>query len=192
MGSRATCLSGKFGGLDGRALKRGDQLHAPGIPPQLRTVGIRFPRNWIPGYEKETSLKVILGPQDDHFTGEGVDVFRSSVYRVTPQCDRTGIRFEGPSIARRPDVEESILSEGLLPGVIQVPGGGQPILILTETVTGGYAKIATVISADLNRVAQLKPGDSVRFEPVCTEEALRHLREQEGCLKALAGLMGAG
>ncbi len=192
MGSRATCLSGKFGGLEGRALKRGDLLSVPDVPPLLKNVGTQFPGVWVPDLKKEASFKVIFGPQDDHFTQEGIGTFRSSVYEVSRQCDRTGIRLQGPIIRRRPDVEESIISEGLVPGVIQVPGDGQPMMILTETVTGGYAKIATVISAELSRIAQLKPGDRVRFESIGIEEAHRLLREQEERLSAFAASLQRG
>ena len=94
-----------------------------------------------------------------------------------------GVRLEGPKIERRSSVEESIISEGLISGAIQVPGDGKPIIILTELVTGGYTKIATIISADLPRVAQLKPGDQVRFIPIPIEEAHDLLREQEERLK---------
>jgi allophanate hydrolase subunit 2 len=95
-----------------------------------------------------------------------------------------GIRLEGPKIERRADVEESIISEGFVPGAIQVPGDGKPIIILTELVTGGYTKIATVISTDLSKVAQLKPGDRVRFSPISIEEAHQLFREQEQRLRS--------
>jgi allophanate hydrolase subunit 2 len=94
-----------------------------------------------------------------------------------------GIRLEGPRIERRPDAEESIISEGLISGAIQVPGDGKPIIILTELVTGGYTKIATIISTDLPRVAQLKPGDRVKFKRISIEEAHHLLKEQEERLK---------
>jgi allophanate hydrolase subunit 2 len=80
-------------------------------------------------------------------------------------------------------MEESIISEGLISGAIQVPGDGKPIIILTELVTGGYTKIATIISTDLPKVAQLKPGDQVRFKPISIEEAYDLLKEQEKRLK---------
>jgi allophanate hydrolase subunit 2 len=99
-----------------------------------------------------------------------------------------GIRLDGPKIERRSDVEESIISEGFLAGGIQVPGDGKPIIILGELVTGGYTKIATVISADRPRVAQLKPGDSVRFETTSLEEAHHLLRRQEELLQPLRDL----
>jgi allophanate hydrolase subunit 2 len=95
-----------------------------------------------------------------------------------------GVRLEGPKIERRSDVEESIISEGLISGAIQVPGDGKPILILTELVTGGYTKIAMIISVDLPKVAQLKPGDRVRFRPISIEEAHSLLKEQENRLQS--------
>jgi biotin-dependent carboxylase-like uncharacterized protein len=182
MGSRSTYLSGKFGGLDGRALKKGDILFAPDIRSPLSQLGFRFPGDWIPQFDKEALLRVIPGPQDHHFTEKGLQTLSSSFYQVTPQCDRMGVRLDGPKIERRSDVEESIISEGLIAGAIQVPGDGKPIIILTELVTGGYTKIATVISMDLSKVAQLKPGDRVRFAPVSVEEAHQLLREQEELL----------
>jgi len=183
MGSRSTYLSGKFGGLQGRALKRGDILYTLDRPPPLNKLGLRFPSDWIPSFEKETVLRVIPGSHDHHFTEKGFKTFSSSTYQVTPQCDRMGVRLEGPKIERRSDVEESIISEGLISGAIQVPGDGKPIIILTELVTGGYTKIATVISTDLTKVAQLKPGDRVRFEPISIEKAHLLLIEQEGRLR---------
>ena len=183
MGSCSTYLSGNFGGLEGRKLRRGDILYTPDIPAPLDKLGLRFPRDWIPSPEKEPPLRVVAGPQNHHFTEKGSQTFYSSPYQVTPQCDRMGVRLEGPKIERRSDVEESIISEGLISGAIQIPGDGKPIIILTELVTGGYTKIATIISADLPMVAQLKPGDQVRFKTISIEEAHLLLREQEERLK---------
>jgi len=183
MGSSSTYLSGKFGGLEGRALRRGDILYTPDRPSPLNKIGLRFPNDLIPPFEKEVLVRVIPGPQDHHFTERGFQTFCTTSYQVTRQCDRMGVRLEGSKIERRSDVEESIISEGLISGAIQVPGDGKPIIILTELVTGGYTKIATVISTDLTKVAQLKPGDRVRFEPISIEEAHQLLREQEGSLK---------
>jgi biotin-dependent carboxylase-like uncharacterized protein len=189
MGSRSTYLSGRFGGMDGRPLRRGDILYMLDIPIPLDKLGIRFPSDGIPPFEKEVFLRVIPGPQDHHFTENGFQTFYYTLYQVTPQCDRMGVRLEGPRIERRSDVEESIISEGLISGAIQVPGDGKPIIILTELVTGGYTKIATIISTDLPKVAQLKPGDRVRFEPISIEEAHRILRGQEEQLKEFKTLL---
>jgi len=189
MGSRSTYLSGRFGGIEGRALRRGDILYTTNLSPPLNKLGLRFPNDWIPSLEKEVLLKVIPGPQDHHFTEKGSQTFFSSSYQVTPKCDRMGVRLEGQKIERRPNVEESIISEGLIPGVIQVPGDGKPIIILTELVTGGYTKIATIISTDLPKVAQLKPGDRIRFKPISIEEAHLLFREQEERLSRFKSLI---
>jgi antagonist of KipI len=178
MGSSSTYLSGNFGGLEGRKLRRGDILHTLDIPSPMDKLGFRFPSDWIPSSEKEVFLRVIPGPQDHHFTEKGFQTFCSSSYQVTRQCDRMGVRLEGPKIERRSDVEESIISEGLISGAIQVPGDGKPIIILTELVTGGYTKIAAIVSTDLPKVAQLKPGDQVRFKPISLEESHRLLKGQ--------------
>jgi biotin-dependent carboxylase-like uncharacterized protein len=183
MGSSSTYLSGNFGGLEGRKLRRGDILYSLNILPPLNKLGLRFPSDWILSLDKKVPLRVIPGPQNHHFTEKGFQTFCSSSYQVTPQCDRMGVRLEGPKIERRSDVEESIISEGLISGAIQVPGDGKPIIILTELVTGGYTKIATIISTDLSKVAQLKPGDQVRFKPISIEEAHDLLKEQEEKLK---------
>jgi biotin-dependent carboxylase-like uncharacterized protein len=183
MGSSSTYLSGKFGGLEGRSLRRGDVLYTSNSSSSLDKLGLRFPSDWIPSLEKEVLLRVIPGPQDHHFTERGFQTLTSSSYEVTPQCDRMGIRLEGPRIERRTDAEESIISEGLISGAVQVPGDGKPIIILTELVTGGYTKIATIISTDLPRVAQIKPGDRVKFKRISIEEARRLLKEQEERLK---------
>jgi biotin-dependent carboxylase-like uncharacterized protein len=189
MASQSTYLSGKFGGLDGRALRRGDVLFTHDILAPLDKLGLRFPKDWVPSIEKEALLRVIPGPQDHHFTKEGFETLYSSTYQVTSQCDRMGVRLDGPKIERRPDVEESIISEGLLSGAIQVPGDGKPIIILTELVSGGYTKIATVISPDLSKVAQLKPGDRVRFNPISIEEAHFLLKEQEEQIQGFKAYM---
>jgi len=183
MESSSTYLSGKFGGLEGRKLKKGDILYSLDLSSSLNKLGLQFPIDWISFLEKERALRVIPGPQDHHFTKEGFQTFCSSLYQVTPQCDRMGVRLEGPKVERRSDVEESIISEGMIAGAIQVPGDGKPMIILTELVTGGYTKIATIISTDLPRVAQLKPGDRVRFMPISLEEAHHLLRKQEERLK---------
>lgn len=189
MGSKSTFLSGKFGGIEGRPLKKGDILSTTGPPRPLDNIGVRFPGEWIPIFERNVNLRVVPGPQDHYFTELGFRTFQSSFYQATAQCDRMGIRLEGSKVERRSDMEESIISESLIPGSIQVPGDGKPLIILNESVTGGYTKIATIISADLPKVAQLKPGDRVRFEPIAVEEAHQLLREQEERLKNFKELL---
>ncbi len=185
LGSKSTNLISGFGGYEGRPLKAGDRLYA-GSPENFLDCSQReLPLNAIPRYPKDWSLRVLLGPQDDDFTEESKRLFMESPYSVTPKSDRTGIRVSGPLIHRRSGVKESIISEGVVPGSIQVPGDGQPILILGETVTGGYRKIATVISADLPLLGQMKPGDRIRFRSVSLEEALLALKRVEEIIATL-------
>lgn len=184
MGSKSTNLSSKFGGLEGRPLQGGDILRSESPQSHLVAAGGRaFPRRWIHPYTDLWRLRIIFGPQDDHFTEDAKNRFIHSSYRVSPQTDRTGIRLAGPVIERKPEVSESIISEGVVPGTIQVPGDCQPIIILVEMVTGGYRKIATVITADLPLLGQLKPGDTVGFELVSLDEAYQVLGEMEERIK---------
>jgi allophanate hydrolase subunit 2 len=103
----------------------------------------------------------------------------TAAFTVSPNSDRTGIRLNGPVVTRKPGMEESIISEGILSGAIQIPGDGQPIIILGETASGGYRKIATVISADLPLLGQITPGDEVAFQAVAMDAAVQALREME-------------
>jgi antagonist of KipI len=179
LGSRSTNLSSRFGGFNGRPLKKGDILssHSPHL--HLKTDGRSMPQDMIPRYTGTWRLRVIPGPQDYQFTAEGRNTLLCTPYQVSYQSDRTGIRLTGPSLERRPEVQESIISEGVIPGAIQVPGDGRPIIILVEIVTGGYRKIATVISADLPLLGQIKPGDTVSFEEISLHGAYEALRQFE-------------
>jgi antagonist of KipI len=179
MASKSTNLSSGFGGLEGRPLRKGDTLASTSPRLHLNTAGRAFPQAWIPLYNKEAHLRVILGPQDDQFSENGKRTFLNSTYHVSPDSDRTGIRLAGSIVERSPEAGESIISEGVISGAIQVPGDGQPIIILTETVTGGYRKIATVITADLPLLGQLKPGDRVTFAQVSLDDAYKEHREME-------------
>ena len=173
MGSRATALQNKVGGYQGRKLAKGDSLGFRVPNPALplpRTAPVPAPAG------REVTIRVILGPQDDMFTKEGVDTFLSQPYTVSKDFDRMGCRLEGAQIAHKTD--GNIISDGMVTGAIQVPTSGQPIIMLAERQTvGGYTKIATVISADLPLVGQRKTGDIIRFRAVSVEEAHRAWRE---------------
>jgi antagonist of KipI len=185
MGSRSTNLSSRFGGFDGRALRKGDLLTVEPRSDFLRVAGRAMVPEAIPVYASPWRLRVLWGPQDDHFSEEGRQTFVSASFPVSPDSDRTGIRLKGPAIARKPGLEESIISEGIVSGAIQIPGDGQPIIILGETASGGYRKIATVISADLPLLGQITPGDEVSFEAVSMAAAIEALREQARRLETL-------
>lgn len=188
LGSRSTFTRSALGGFSGRALQAGDELRlgsavAEGTPRR------RLDRRVVPRYGNEHEVRVMLGPQDDAFTDEGRATFLNSVYRVSPQSDRIGCRLQGPVIAHRAGAD--IVSDGTAFGAVQVSGDGQPIVLMADRgTTGGYTKIATVISADLMRIGQAAPGDAVRFRAVTLADALDALREQEAWLGAIAAETG--
>jgi antagonist of KipI len=179
MGSKSTNLSSGFGGLEGRPLKKGDIILSDSPHLYLDHVKRAFDVKNIPAYPGNWDLKVLFGPQDDHFTQKVRNSFLNSSFKVTSKSDRTGIRLMGPSIQKIEGMEDSIISEGVICGTIQVPGDGQPIIILGETVTGGYRKIATVIRADISLLGQVKPEDQVRFSEVSMEKAHESFTEVE-------------
>lgn len=173
MGSKSTNLSSGFGGLDGRPLQKGDVLWSVSPQHHLGTAGRKFDLNAVPVYRGYWELRVVLGPQDDHFNAAAQDLFLNADFQVSAHSDRTGIRLLGTQISAEEGLAESILSEGVVAGTVQIPGDGQPIILLVETVSGGYRKIATVITADLHLLGQVLPGDRVRFQAVTVREA-RH------------------
>ena len=190
MGSKSTYVKAGLGGFKGRSLRAGDTLLTPLPTPPLHLAGRRTPRELIPHYGHQHALRVITGPQDDAFTDTGIEAFLSSSYTITAQSDRMGYRLEGPKIAHK--VGPDIISDGIPFGGIQVAGDGQPIVLMADRGTsGGYTKIATVISADLSDLAQGMPGDRVSFKSVSIEQAHEALRQQEATLSRLKELLAA-
>jgi biotin-dependent carboxylase-like uncharacterized protein len=179
MGSHSTNLPSGFGGYQGRTLKTKDILLCDAPRGSINGTGGVLKPEWIPIYSDQWKLRVVWGPQDDHFPVDSRGAFLKEVYRMSQDSDRTGIRLEGQEIRCKPDIEASIISEGVISGSIQVPGDGKPIIILGETVTGGYRKIATVISADLPVLGQMRPGDGIQFGAVTLDEAYLALQEME-------------
>jgi biotin-dependent carboxylase-like uncharacterized protein len=169
LGSRATYLRGRLGGFSGRALQKGDVLPVGVAAGGAAREGRAVPTALRPTYPAERECRVILGPQDDRFTPDGIRAFLDGPYDVTPQADRMGYRLKGPVIthARGHD----IVSDGIPLGGIQVPGEGQPIVLLADRqTTGGYTKIATVIGVDIGAIGQTRPGQRIRFRQVTLED----------------------
>ena len=185
MGSSSTNLPSAFGGCGGRALKQGDVLLLASPPDGAKILDRALDPELVPVYPDKWSLRVIWGPQDVDFPQPQRDLFINATYTVMSESDRTGIRLDGPVIAKKEGIPASIISEGVISGSIQIPGDGKPIIILAETVTGGYRKIATVISADLSLLGQVKPGDVVTFTPVTLAEAGLALRKMENQIAAI-------
>lgn len=191
MESRSTNLPSGFGGYQGRQLKKGDILRSGSTGCDLSFAGRAVDSRWIPQYSNKWTLRVIWGPQDDHFPDQSRNLLLTAAYKMSPQSDRTGIRLQGPEIHRKAEIEESIISEGVVCGSVQIPGDGKPIIILGETVTGGYRKIATVISADLPLLGQIKPGDDIRFTAVSVERAHQALRDVEDLIARIEQSLAA-
>ena len=178
LGSRSTDLKAGFGGLGGRALRDGDRLPVGESASLKSTVKGVFPPEWWP------AVRVLPGPQLDWFTPESLSTFWSTDWQVTPQSNRMGYRLAGPALARQHKGE--LLSHGVLPGVIQVPPSGLPIVLMADAqTTGGYPKIGVVIQADLWKLAQLRLGGRVRFLPCDTAEARDALHAEQHYLTQL-------
>jgi allophanate hydrolase len=179
MGSLSTYARAGVGGLDGHKLGQGDSLPlARAQAPSGDERMLSAPFDYGSG-----PIRIVWGPQEDYFSTGGRRTFVESDYRVSREADRMGIRFEGPPIAHATSAEKGgadIISDGIGPGAIQVPGAGLPIVLLADRQTvGGYPKIATVASVDLPRLGRLLPGQAVHFQPVTVEEAEKLRRDQE-------------
>lgn len=185
MGSRSTYLRAKIGGLEGRALKAGDVLATGENPPLWRrSESFACPAALRPDYLNERPIRVVLGPQEDCFTPQGIETFLGSEYVLTNEADRMGFRLEGPAIEHTGGAD--IISDGIPLGAVQVPGHGKPVVMMADRqTTGGYTKIAVVVTADIGLLAQRMPGDTVRFEKVEFEEALAIAREERDRLQSL-------
>jgi biotin-dependent carboxylase-like uncharacterized protein len=185
LGSCSTYTRAGFGGLHGGRLQPGDRLPLarPAASPRRER---RLPHP--AAAERDRPLRVILGPQADHFTEEAIDALLSADFTVTPEADRMGLRLAGPKLTHigRPE----IATDGLATGVLQVPGSGHPIALLPDRHTsGGYPKICTVIAADLHRLGQAVPGTVLRFEAIAPEQARVALARLEAAIADLADLL---
>ncbi len=169
MGSRCTNMKSGIGGFKGRKLQAGDYI------------GFRIKRRYLPFFlsrkleldefdQEEAEIRVVMGPQDDLFSRQGIDTFLNSEYTVTSDFDRMGCRLEGPFIATKGGSD--IISDGIAFGSVQVPSHGKPIVLLSDRqTTGGYAKIATVASVDIPKVVQRKTDHKIRFRAITVQEA---------------------
>ncbi|MCQ1530627.1 5-oxoprolinase subunit C family protein [Lutispora saccharofermentans] len=168
LGSRSTYVRGSLGGYNGRKLMEGDEVPID-LANSKAEAGKYISPGYIPRFNKNNVVRVVLGPQDDHFSSEMIETFLKSEYKITAEADRMGYRLEGPTLThvKGPD----IISDGIAFGSVQVPGHGSPIIMMADRqTTGGYTKIATVIWADLPLLAQMGPGDAVHFQAVTIEE----------------------
>lgn len=175
-GSASTNLRFAFGGHFGKKLQSGDVLSiGTGAFPLGEIDKWEIPES---EYSKDAQLRVVLGPQNEMFTDEDIRLFLSQKYEVTAQSDRMGIRLSGKPLKSKNGMD--IISDGIVFGSVQVPNSGEPIILMADhQTTGGYAKIATVISVDLPRASQLSAGNTVRFKSVTVEEAEQEAKKQK-------------
>lgn len=179
LGSASTYVRGAIGGFQGRPLQQSDI-----VPLKLAGVDVRgehaLPRPL--GLALDQPIRVVLGPQADYFTDDAVKTFLSADYTVSPRADRMGYRLDGPPLAHAKGY--NIVSDGIVAGAIQVPGSGRPIVLMVDNqTTGGYPKIATVISADIPVVGRRKPGRPIRFVAVDVHQAESLRKEQEAAIR---------
>lgn len=176
-GSASTHLLTSLGGLEGRAMKKGDIIQTHRGFAQRR-VSQKIKPEVVGMLSQAGPLRITRGPQGDWFSGDAYTVLSSSSYTVSENSNRMGLRLLGPELKRT--IDRELLTEGVSLGAIQVPQNGQPIILFVEhQTTGGYPKIANVISADMHRVGQLRPREEVRFDFVSIDAALDLLRQQE-------------
>ena len=187
LGSASTLTRAHLGGIEGRQLAAGDELPigAATAAADLRA----FPRELIDACYGTGAIGVLLGPQDDYFSAGQIAAFLGAGFKVSAQSDRMGYRLAGPAISHRRGAD--IVSDAIVAGSIQIPGSGQPIIALQDRqTTGGYAKIATVIAADLPRLGQYQPGQIVRFAALSVDDAIERWRALEARLADFAGQCG--
>ena len=181
MGSASTNLKIKIGGFEGRKLKTGDiiKIGKCSYVPDMTKTAEKC------DYPDHIKVRVVLGPQDDMFTDTDLKFFSKQIYTVTPDLDRMGIRLCG--IALRGKNGMDITSDGITFGSIQIARSGMPIILMADhQTTGGYAKIATVISVDLPKLAQARPYDKVMFDIVSIKQAENAAKKEKKYFRKLA------
>ena len=195
-GSRATHVSGGFGGLEGRALKPGDRLPVgAAAAPAAELAGRRLRPDLVPRYAPPQQVRAVPGPEEHHFTAESVAAFYATAWTLNPKADRTGMRFIGPALSFKPgrpryliedageDPSNIVIDPGAPVGTVQVPSGVEPIVLGVDAPSiGGYARIAVVISSDMGRVGQVRPFEEVRFVRISHEDAVAALAAQEALI----------
>lgn len=174
-GSVGVSANARIGGLDGAMLKAGDEVSLTDITaePVRRELSPELKDLFTP----TDTFRVVPGPQDFCFETSEIDKLYSTDWRLTTRMDRMGLRLSGPALKHRQTAD--ILSDGIVKGAVQIPGDGQPIILMADhQTTGGYTKIATVISADLARLTRLSPHKTIRFSAVSQQEAEEIARAQ--------------
>lgn len=185
LGSKSTCLPANFGGLNGRALQKGDELRLIDFPyKNSNKLNWKLSSYFDSLLFNKEPIRFMKGRQYHLFDDESINLFHTSSFCVTKDTNRMGYRMAGPSLHLQN--QQELLTEGVAFGTVQVPANGQPIILMADRqTTGGYPKIAQVISTDLPRLAQLKPGDSINFVEVSILVAQQLALNRENEIQAL-------
>lgn len=191
LGSRATHMVSRMGGLEGRALAGGDRLplgETAGVVVSANSsLAVRSPIAIADGHAR---LRVLQGPHAERFDAEALDALQAAPYTIANDSDRMGFRLQGRALGRKRNGE--LISDATPLGVLQVPASGQPMLLMADRqTTGGYPAIATVITADIGLAGQLGPGDTIQFAICGRREAMTALIAQERALMAIEGMVSA-
>lgn len=182
IGSKSTSLRAGFGGMDGKALQSKDIISIGNS--MYTSIGRILPTEYRPNFGEDRPMRFILGPQADEFKASELEKFCTSRYKVLNESDRMGFRLEGAAISHK--VGPDIISDYITMGSIQIPGNGQPIVLMADCqMTGGYTKIGVVIDVDLPYLAQKKPGDVIHFEKIDIEEAQELYKKRERLLSLI-------
>ncbi|MCY4480848.1 MAG: biotin-dependent carboxyltransferase family protein [Rhodospirillales bacterium] len=195
-GSRATHVSGGFGGLEGRPLAKDDRLPVGAATAAVADLaGRRLRPDLVPSYAPPMQVRTVAGPEEHHFTADSVEAFYATAWKLNPKADRTGMRLIGPELSFRPgrphyliedagkDPSNIVIDPGAPVGTVQVPSGVEPIVLCVDSPSiGGYARIAVVITTDMARVGQVRPFEETRFVRISHEDAVAALAAQEATI----------
>jgi antagonist of KipI len=180
LGSASTHILTGLGGFEGRALKKGDVLP---VGPAHEAKPLAMAPEALAKLQSRKTLRATIAPQTSWFSENSIRLFYQTAWRVTEESNRMGLRLDGPELET--PQRGQMTSEGVSLGAIQIPASGRPIILFVEQqTTGGYPKIANIISADLASVGQLRPRDEIRFEQVSPETARALIRQQEERLRS--------
>jgi antagonist of KipI len=189
MNSRSTFVRGGLGGIEGRTLKQGDVV--TGFDAEPLKTAFTLPSDLVPSYSNKLKVEVVLGPQSEYFTNEGLETFLSSEFTLTTEFDRMGNRYAGPPIEQI--TELNMVSDAIPPGSIQIPPAGKPVVIMRDAqITGGYPKIGVITTPDISLVGQAKPNDRIRFSKTSLSRAkdkhIKYLRNLQNIKHRLSKL----
>ena len=177
LGSRSTYTRGNFGGFQGRSLQVDDVLEGIDLALKTEFLNLSVSEEFIPKYDINKQIRVVVGPEFDSFTDESIKDFFNSSFIIGNSSDRMGYKLEGTTLKHKKKAD--IVSDAINIGTIQVPKDGQPIILMSDRqTTGGYTRIGNVISCDLPLIAQRIPGQKITFEKISVETSQKILREQ--------------